>query len=514
MAVAIVRPAPADPEPTSAGGTVVPYSERMGSATVPVQLGARTAPGPTAIACNAPFTNLFLATNGEVRACCVSWDYPLGHVATDRLADIWAGAPVVALRDAMTRNDFSLGCGSCVHRSDGLVPTHQRDYDHIPPLTASPAYPRRIQFNVSNACNLQCIQCDGEFSSSIRIHREGRPALPMVYDDRFFEDLVEFIPHLDEVAFTGGEPFLAAENLRIWDLLDAHAKPGLVASITTNGTIWNDRVEKVLASRPWTMNVSIDGFSKETFEAVRVGADRDVVFANLERFHEYTKSVGTNLYLFHCLMLQNHHEFGDLMLFAEERGIPVVVNLVTQPIECSLEEADRPTWQAIQASFHEQAERVLPHLELNAAAFRTHLERVDHGRLRPMMEFARQASGPFDETDAAEVLGADRVAAFDCSLEIAADGFITACSPGAAAVLGRPAESFIDRSFRELATAMVERYGEIRGMTEHLHSESLIDRTVTFGDQPVRSVTMAFRDQAGICTGGQIWFTDDVTGPQ
>ena len=48
----------------------------------------------------------------------------------------------------------------------------------------TPQWPERLELALSNACNLQCVMCNGELSSSIRIHREHRTALPTVAGER------------------------------------------------------------------------------------------------------------------------------------------------------------------------------------------------------------------------------------------------------------------------------------------------------------------------------------------
>ncbi len=349
-------------------------------------------PAPlVATACYAPHTNLFLGTTGDVYPCCDSIGYPLGNVARERLPEIWAGARLHALRAALAADDYSLGCGYCERRLAGGVRPQSRFYDEVPPLEVEPAYPRRIEFNISNACNLQCVMCDGDLSSSIRIHREKRPPLPQVYGEEFFADVVPFVDALDDASFTGGEPFLGAENHRIWDLLITR-NPEVRHTVTTNGTRWDRRVEQVLDGLRTYVNVSVDGFSAATYEQVRVGADREAVFANIERFAAYAERAGTEVRIFHCLMPQNHHELGDLLLWAEDRGLPVTIHVVEDPDECCLERLPDDEWAAVRASLLEQGERVLPRLDRNAAALREQLDRVEHATLRPALGAAGDLS--------------------------------------------------------------------------------------------------------------------------
>ncbi|MCZ7629291.1 MAG: radical SAM protein [Microthrixaceae bacterium] len=200
-------------------------------------------------------------------------------------------------------------------------------------------WPLRMEFNLSNSCNLQCIQCNGLLSSSIRLHREGRPPLPTVYDDRFFSDLEEFIPHLVDAQFAGGEPFMAAETYRVWDLI-RRLNPGLRCVTVTNATQWNSRVQAVIEELAMGFVFSLDGVTKETYEAVRIGADFDSVMANVERYSTMARRNGQPLEVNYCHMVQNYRELPDVLRWAEERHMRANVSVVRDPESCSLAAAD------------------------------------------------------------------------------------------------------------------------------------------------------------------------------
>lgn len=68
-----------------------------------------------------------------------------------------------------------------------------RWFAELPVEGPDPDWPRQMEFSVSNTCNLQCVMCNGEWSSSIRSQREGLPPLPKVYDDAFFDGLRDFL---------------------------------------------------------------------------------------------------------------------------------------------------------------------------------------------------------------------------------------------------------------------------------------------------------------------------------
>ena len=196
----------------------------------------------------------------------------LGNVGTQTIAEIVGGEPAQRLRSAIGKGDLSVGCEFCAHaqRSGDHSTAYARRFDDLPVL-ADGEPPVQIEIAPSNTCNLQCVMCNGEWSSSIRARREKLPPLPKVYGDEFFDELAGQFSNLRRIELYGGEPFLARESLRLLDLLVARA-PHVAVSITTNGTIWNDRVERLLDALPISIMVSVDGCTKETFESIRVGA--------------------------------------------------------------------------------------------------------------------------------------------------------------------------------------------------------------------------------------------------
>ena len=254
-------------------------------------------------ACHAPFTSMYLDPTGRVTACCANSWHPLGHVSRQSLPEIWRGPAARRLRSRLAGGDLGLGCELCAAEvAIGSPATAQlHEFDALGPSSRHPDWPAQLELALSNACNLQCLMCNGELSSSIRIHREGRAPLPTVYDDRFFDDLDAFLPHLRRVKFLGGEPFLGAEPLRVMGrLVDLGLAPDVY--VTTNGTQWNDRVRRVLSALPVDVSVSVDGFRRETVEAIRVGVDHAALLANIERYREATSGNGGGFSLTFCLL--------------------------------------------------------------------------------------------------------------------------------------------------------------------------------------------------------------------
>jgi len=342
----------------------------------------------TQAGCGAPATTLYFAPDGWVRACCVNVTHPLGRIGRDSLPEIWAGARRAALQAAVEGGDWSLGCHECGDRiqAGNRAWSNAPQFDHLAAgPEGPPPFPRRMDFVLSNTCNLMCLTCSGELSSAIRARREGRPPLQSPYDDRFFDELRPLLAHLEETVFLGGEPFLVRQAQRVWDLLiDDGLAPDV--RIVTNGTQWNDRVERVLSALPASVTVSVDGATAETFEALRVGADHAEVLANVDRYEATVAPHGGTVGYHYCLVTRNWHELGPFLLAAEERGRWVQVMTVTHPAEHSvfrLPAAElRPVvdgLEAADASVRSGLHDLLPVWEAELDRLRRHLDRLERG---------------------------------------------------------------------------------------------------------------------------------------
>ena len=492
------------------------------SVRVRSRLGRRHRLEPTPV-CNAPFTTLFLDQSGDVHACCFSRGYPLGRIGEQRLPEIWAGARARALRAAVGAGDLSLGCEVCAWNTSVGNPVDSTEYDRFVPTSTEPAYPKLIIFAISSACNLQCVMCDGFISSSIRLHREKLPPLPDRYDEQFFADVADFLPHLEEASFMGGEPFMVRGNHRIWDLM-IDRTPDTPIAITTNLTQWNPRVERVLAELDVFVNVSIDGFTKDTFESIRVGADHDTVLTNLERFR---RAPNRGMQLLHCLMPQNHHEFVDLLLFAEQRDLPVGVNVITRgrPEDC-IERLPEAELREIRDGFARRADEVLDRLPLNGPVLLAQIERIDrwlardeeplalaiatspelpHSTRTHVLDVAR-VGGPSDDERARRTVAAFAREGGTASVRVGSDDTITGVSASLTTLLGVSPDELVGRPADAVRAALVGAYGEVRSMRTVREDDDEVERIMEFGDTEILAVTVAIRPDGGSADEARIHF--------
>lgn len=286
--------------------------------------------------CNAPFKSLRFSQSGNVLACCFNRGFSLGKYPENSLHDIWFGDKVSNLRKYIDHNDLTLGCNECSRRIQNkyfaLSGAYQYDYLSDYPKNK---YPTMLDFEISNTCNLECVMCLGENSSSIRSNRDHLPACQQHYDENFVEQLKEFIPYLNEARFSGGEPFLIPLYYKIWEMI-SEMNPNTRISILTNATILNDKIINLLSKGNYNVSVSFDSLNKDTYEKIRKNADFNTALKNLEYFQTYSKNNNIVFNLNVCPMRYNWAEIPSIVRYCNEKEISLIMHTVTFPPSESL----------------------------------------------------------------------------------------------------------------------------------------------------------------------------------
>ena len=178
--------------------------------------------------------------------------------------------------------------------------------------------------------------CDANLSSSIEKKEKNEITENKFYKEKFFEELKEFIPHLQLAEFTGGDPFMIEEYYRIWDMI-VELNPKCKILITTNANTMNPRIEELINKhKNLNFNISIDSLEKENYEKIRVNGNFDYAIKNIQKFINYCKKNKTHLNILVCPLSKNAHELGDFVNFANKNKICVYYHTVIKPKELSL----------------------------------------------------------------------------------------------------------------------------------------------------------------------------------
>jgi MoaA/NifB/PqqE/SkfB family radical SAM enzyme len=209
-----------------------------------------------------------------------------------------------------------------------------RIFDNLIPVKMR-VFPSDMTFEISNTCNLKCIMCSCIFSDLIRKNVEKLPEIPNVYDEKFFEELKEFLPNLKRVRFMGEEPFLIRQYAPILLYL-VDKNPSCKIYIQTNGTVLNNAVKKIMESRNVEISISIDSLQKETYERIRRNSSYECMMNNLEYFSKRAKDNQQLININFRIMNNNWREVPDIIDFCDRNNFTLNMITVENPRLLSL----------------------------------------------------------------------------------------------------------------------------------------------------------------------------------
>lgn len=286
--------------------------------------------------CKAAEASLLFQPSGEIFSCHYNRGYILGRYPENSIQEIWNGKRRKELLKSIFNGNFDKGCFSCKTAIEqGL--THGAGFNKYDYITLDKSgFPVSIEFQLDNICNLECIMCSGEYSNQIRKNREKGEAYISPYDDRFVNQLDNFIPNLKYAAFTGGEPFLFDIYYKIWDKIKI-LNPNLNLYISSNGTVLNDRVKSYLNELNFNLTISIDSLKKENYERIRKNAILEETLNNLEYFNNYLKEKQKQLNVKCLVTPQNYKDLPDLINYCNDNLINLLPKIVILPAFASIE---------------------------------------------------------------------------------------------------------------------------------------------------------------------------------
>jgi molybdenum cofactor biosynthesis enzyme MoaA len=154
-----------------------------------------------------------------------------------------------------------------------------------PPDVSPCRPPNQLIIPITSYCNFQCVMCPHGLAGGVK----GRAHYPDQVADLLIAELNQYDQSCD-VALTGlGESFMAPVFGRF---VDAVTNPLVRFNFTTNGSmLTGSRIEWILSSKIWRVNVSLDAGTPETFFKIR-RSDWSHVVRNLEALAEARAASG------------------------------------------------------------------------------------------------------------------------------------------------------------------------------------------------------------------------------
>ncbi|MFQ5411134.1 MAG: radical SAM/SPASM domain-containing protein [Phycisphaerae bacterium] len=182
-------------------------------------------------------------------------------------------------------------------------------------------FPTRFAVEICAECNLACTMCHHPNM------RRPKGKMPFELWKKCADEIAAVSPDTQVWFSFCGEPLLEPD--RLLRILAYGKSVGLRSlNINTNGMLLTpDLAQPILDSGVNLVVFGIDGFSRETYEGIRVGGDRDVLYANIEHFLHLRNKRGSEpgVQVQFIEMDENEHELEPFKAYWLKRGATIKV---------------------------------------------------------------------------------------------------------------------------------------------------------------------------------------------
>lgn len=175
--------------------------------------------------------------------------------------------------------------------------------------------PRRLVFELTNSCNLNCIMCG----------RNAAEFKPTFFKYEWFDFFAPIMSEIEEVTLMGwGEPTIHPDFVKMLETLH---KLGVRKYFCTNGMRLDKLTPAIFENEVEVFAVSLDGANAQINEIIRRGCDFDKIVSSLKEIVKIKKSKNLSypyINFVFTAMKRNLHEIPAMVRLAAEIGIQEV----------------------------------------------------------------------------------------------------------------------------------------------------------------------------------------------
>lgn len=250
--------------------------------------------------CKAPWTSLFVHSNGDVKCCCGGkWSW--GNLHSQTIEETINNPKVIQLRQDILNNVANPYCSNCVE-SEKLSGDSQRSYFHkfdpnSTQLTDFDLHTMDIRW--SNLCNLACAYCSEDWSTSWQKIKNIPISSPKA---NYHQNLLDYITtnnkNVKSIIVAGGEPLLHRQNEKLFVSLDETVEINVITNLSFK--LDSSPIYSILKDRKnvnWSISMDNVG---EQFEYVRHKANWAIMESNLLQLKE-TMSPKIMIFPVYCI---------------------------------------------------------------------------------------------------------------------------------------------------------------------------------------------------------------------
>jgi MoaA/NifB/PqqE/SkfB family radical SAM enzyme len=181
-----------------------------------------------------------------------------------------------------------------------------------------PAFPTHVQIQTIGGCNASCVMCP---MSDRGIRRSQRGVMPtelfaaIVREAALAPDCNVISPYLQN------EPLLDQRLPELVRIIKTESQGRLSARIVTNGTLLDrKKIVELITAGIDVISISVNGFTKETYERVMPGLNLATTLRNIESLLELNP--GTVLVILtYMVTRENRHEVDAFVDYWYSRGV-------------------------------------------------------------------------------------------------------------------------------------------------------------------------------------------------
>lgn len=261
--------------------------------------------------CPRPFDTLLIDKQGSCYLCeCTSWlPQSVGNIQNKSIEEILHNELAESLRSSIEDGSYRY----CNNKQCSYL----LDARSVAPWgTNLPATQiKHIRLAIDDSCNLSCPSCR---TKKIFLKSGKNLSIRIKIADSILEFLNLQKHNIHIHVGSDGDPFASLVYRHF--MRRAEDMSHLSFSIQTNGLLvrqMHDRIKNIF-SRLKTLNVSVDGASKNTYEHLRRGGSYEKILENLSFIKEIKKRYGFKFILHFIVQRDNYHEMGTMVDLAEQ----------------------------------------------------------------------------------------------------------------------------------------------------------------------------------------------------
>lgn len=232
---------------------------------------------------------MVVETDGYTRPCCLEprESARLSPISSG-IKNAWTDKKLIFLREEL-KNGYSEKTRPWCSRCEKLEKAGSPSLRSSSPIPIDTEL-KGLQFKLSNRCQLACAHCGPQLSSTwAKISKSPifiQEAVPKENHDLLINDLIDLLPTLSWIKFTGGEPWMDPLHWKILESVKSIDRSKCDLFYITNGlakfdaSLWE-------GWKSVNITVSVDGF-EDTYNWFRRGANWDdlcIAVSELEKLN-------------------------------------------------------------------------------------------------------------------------------------------------------------------------------------------------------------------------------------